>query len=112
MDIRFRRSMDCADVEPTAHARRCLQLRMQPCGDRLAHVEVALGDAGDSRAWQDSYCIVRVKLHGVPAATVVDVDADVYRAIDRAADRAWRVTREQLRLAASAPTTPTDALAA
>ncbi|WP_088287537.1 hypothetical protein [Ideonella sp. A 288] len=72
---------------------------MQHRSDRVEHIEVRFGDARERRPHQDSYCIVRLKLHGASAATVVQVGADAYSAIDRAADRACRLAEEQLRLA-------------
>lgn len=102
MDIRFQTATARADAELAAHARRCLQRRMRHRSDRVDHIDVKLGDARARSPQQDSYCIVRLKLHGTPAATVVDVGADVYSAIDRAADRVCRLAEAQLRLAGGA----------
>ena len=85
MDIRFQSERTPADVELAAYARRCLLLRLQRRDDRVDHVDVELVDAAGRVPRRDSYCIVRMKLHGLPAATVVDVVADVHVAIDRAA---------------------------
>jgi hypothetical protein len=43
---------------------------------------------------------------------VVDVDANVHLAIDRAADRAGRLTKEQVRQAGSPQAPRTEAVAA
>ena len=112
MDIRFQNAAVRADVEAAAHARRCLQARMQHRSDRVDHIDVRLGDAAGRGLDRDSYCIVQVKLHGTPAATVVDVGADVYTAIDRAADRGCRLAEEQIRLAGRPQVTGATVLSA
>lgn len=112
MDIRFQSAMAPADVELAAYARRCLLLRLQHHSDSVVHIYVELVDAAGRLPRQDSYCIVSVKLHGLPAATVVDVVKDVHLAIDRAADRAGRLAEEQLRRAGSPQVPRTEAVAA
>lgn len=88
------------------HARRRLQFRLRLCSERVAHVSVRFGDTGRGAARQDSYCVMQVQLHGAPAATVVDIGADAYDTIDRAADRVGRLAGEQLRAAVPAPASP------
>lgn len=112
MDIRFQTATTRADVELVAHARRCLQSRLQHRSSCVDHIEVKLGNAEGRRPNQDSYCIVRLKLHGTPAATVVHIGADVHSAIDRATNRVCRLAEEQLRLASGPQTTQAAALAA
>ncbi|MBL8350994.1 MAG: hypothetical protein JNL87_11850 [Burkholderiaceae bacterium] len=111
MDIRFQSERTPADVELAAYARRCLLLRLQHRDDRVDHVDVELVDAAGRVPQRDSYCIVRMKLHGLPAATVVDVGADVHFAIDRAAHRAGRLAEEQVRQADSPQLPQTEAAA-
>jgi dephospho-CoA kinase len=101
-----------ADVELAAYARWGLLLRLQHHSDSVVCIDAELVDAADRLPRRDSYCIVSVKLHGLPAATVVDVDADVHLAIDRAADRAGRLTKEQVRQAGSPQAPRTEAVAA
>lgn len=112
MDTRFQTAATRSDVEPAMHARRCLQPRMQHRSDRVDEIEVKVGDARGRRSRHDSHCIRRVKLHGTPAARVVDVGADVYSAIDRNTDRACHLAEEQLRLAGGPQATQTAVLAA
>ena len=112
MDIRFQSATAPADVELAAYARRCLLLRLQHRSDRMVRIDAELVDAAGRLPRRDSYCIVSVKLHGLPAATVVDVGADVHLAIDRAADRAGRLAEEQLRQAGSPQAPRTEAVAA
>jgi hypothetical protein len=101
-----------ADVELAAYARWGLLLRLQHHSDSVVCIDAELVDAANRLPRRDSYCIVSVKLHGLPAATVVDVDADVHLAIDRAADRAGRLTKEQVRQAGSPQAPRTEAVAA
>ncbi len=112
MDIRFQSAMVPADVELAAYARWGLLLRLQHHSDSVVCIDAELVDAANRLPRRDSYCIVSVKLHGLPAATVVDVDADVHLAIDRAADRAGRLTKEQVRQAGSPQAPRTEAVAA
>lgn len=112
MDIRFQSERPPADVELAAYARRCLLIRLQHRNDRVHHIDVELVDAAGRVPQRDSYCIVRMKLHGLPAATVVDVGADVHLAIDRAAHRAARLAEEQVRQADSPQVPQTEAAAA
>lgn len=112
MDIRFQSERAPADVGLAAHARRCLLLRLQHRDDRVDRIDVEWVDATGRVPQRDSYCIVRMKLHGLPAATVVDVGADVHVAIDRAANRAGRLAEEQVRQADRLQAPRTEAVAA
>jgi len=112
VDIRFQSATAPADVELAAYARRCLLLRLQHRSDRVVRIDAELVDAAGRVPRRDSYCIFSVKLHGLPAATVVDVGADVRLAIDRAADRAGRLAEEQLRQADSPLAPQTETVAA
>ena len=112
MDIRFQSATAPADVELAAYARRCLLLRLQHHSDRVVRIDAELVDAAGRVPRRDSYCIVSVNLLGLPAATVVDVGADVHLAIDRAADRAGRLAEEQLRQAGSPRAPRTEEVAA
>lgn len=71
--------------------------------DRVVHIAVQLGDMGSERSRQDGYCILRVQLRGLPAATVVDVGADPHATIDRAVERLGRLTEALLAGTAHAP---------
>ncbi|MEJ8838387.1 hypothetical protein [Ramlibacter sp. AN1133] len=84
-----------------AHARRRLQACLRQRSACVAHVSVKIGDASGRRAPHDAYCLMRVQLHGAPEATVVDIGADAYEAIDRAADRIGRLAEAQWRSGAS-----------
>ena len=112
MDIRFRTTSTHAAMELAAHVRRTLLSRMQHLGDRVDHIDVKLGGPGGGRPQQDGYCILRVKLPGRCALTVVHLDADVYRAIDRAVERVGRLVVELLRSVGSPPAPAARAVAA
>lgn len=98
MDIRFLTAKVHADADLAERARRCLQFGLLHRSNNVDYIEVKFGDAAGRRPHRDSYCIMRVKLHGVPAATVVDIGTDAFSAIDRATDRVCRLTEAQLRL--------------
>jgi hypothetical protein len=103
MDIRFQTPGGHGATALADHARRRLKLRLQHRSDQLAYIAVKLGDTGSRRGRSDTYCVVRVQLTGLPAASVVDVGRDAYDTIDRASDRAGRLVEEQLRAALGRP---------
>jgi hypothetical protein len=111
VDIRFQRATAPADADLAAYARRCLLLRLQHRSNDVVRVDVELVDAASQVPRRDSYCIVRMQLQGLPAATVVDVSANVRMAIDRAADRAGLLTEAQWRQANRSPVPQTLAVA-
>lgn len=100
MDIRF---TGAAAQSPgghdglVEHARRRLDFRLRHRSERVAHVSVRFGATGSRRGRRDTYCVMRVQLRGAPAATVVDIGADLHDTIDRAADRIGRLADERLR---------------
>ncbi len=81
------------------HARRRLQFRLRHRSERLAHISVRLGDTRSGLDRQEAYCIMQIQLRDVPAATVVDIGADAYDTIDRAADRVAQLVEELLNVA-------------
>jgi hypothetical protein len=100
MDIQFfarTAAGQSGDDGVVEHARRRLLFRLRHRSDRVAQVSVRFGTTRSRRGRQDSYCVMQVQLRGAPAATVVDIGADVYDTIDRAADRVGRLAEEQLR---------------
>jgi len=112
VDIRFQSAKARSDAGLAAYARQCLLRQMQHRGDRVDRIDVGFVDAAGRMPPRDSYCIVRMKLHGLPAASVVVVGSDVQTAIGRAADRVGRLADEQLRQSAGPPATPAATLAA
>lgn len=112
VDIRIQGARGAADVELAAYARSCLMLRLQHRDDRVDRFDIELVDWAGRVPQRDSYCIVRMKLHGLPAATVVDVGADIHLLIDRAVDRARRLADEQVRQAGRPQAPRTEAVVA
>jgi len=108
MDIRFQTAKAHTDAELAERARRSLQFGLLHRSSDVDYIEIKLGDAPGRRPHQDSYCIIRVKLHGTPAATVVDIGSDPFSVIDRATDRVCRLAEAQLRRSGS-PHAPQDA---
>ncbi len=101
MDIRILHQCEAASQAAlSAHARQRLQYRLGQRSAHVRHVEVRLGSASSRHGRQDTYCLMRVQLDGAPAATVVDIGADAFDTIDRAAARVARMAEEQLRLTA------------
>jgi ribosome-associated translation inhibitor RaiA len=65
---------------------------------RVRRVAVRLSDLNGPRGGIDKRCLVEVRLDGLPAVVVEDVQADMYVAIDRAATRAARTVMRRLAL--------------
>lgn len=112
MDIRCQSAVAPADVELAAYGRRSLLLRLQHHSDSVVRIDAELVDPAGRLPGRDRYCIISVKLHGLPAATELDVDADVHLAIDLAADRAGRLAEEQVRQACNPQAPGTEEVAA
>ncbi len=59
-------------------------------GDRMRKLAVSLSDINGPRGGIDKRCKVQVQLGGGQEVVIEDTEADLYMAIDRAADRADR----------------------
>ena len=64
--------------------------------DQVKKVAVRLFDLNGPRGGEDKLCQIQILAKGVPQVVIQDVEADVYVAIDRAADRAGRVLTRRL----------------
>ena len=73
-----------------SHAERRLRFALSCCGDHIQRVVIRLSDINGPRGGADKCCHLQVVLGGVPDVVVDDTEADLYVAIDRAADRAGR----------------------
>ena len=62
----------------------------------MHRLAVSLSDINGPRGGVDKRCRIRVKLAGVPEIIIEDVEADLYAAIDRAAERADRAVVRQV----------------
>lgn len=78
------------------HVRRRLGFALRHYSDRMQRVSVRLGDENGPRGGVDKFCRIHVHLIGAPAALAEDVGADLYAAIDRAADRIGGVVGRHL----------------
>jgi putative sigma-54 modulation protein len=78
------------------HARRRLRFGLTRHSYRIHRVVVRLGDQNGPRGGEDKVCRIRVYLLNAPVAVIVDVGADLYAVIDRAADRAGRAVVKHL----------------
>ncbi|MEW6678068.1 MAG: HPF/RaiA family ribosome-associated protein [Pseudomonadota bacterium] len=78
-------------------------------GPAIRRVAVRLGDINGPRGGADKRCLIELRLKAALTVVVEDVETDLYRAIDRAADRAGRTLDRRLaRLRRFGPTvTPT-----
>lgn len=65
-------------------------------GSRVARVVVRLSDVNGPRGGVDKRCLIEVRLDGLPAVVVEDLQSDLYVAIDRAAGRAGRTVNRRL----------------
>ena len=72
------------------HTQQRLRLALTRSGDRIRRVVVRLGDTNGPRGGEDKFCKIQVVLDGAPPVLIEDAGADLYAAIDRAADRAGR----------------------
>ncbi len=98
-----------------SHSSRRLRFALSSYSDRIQRVVVRLSDINGPRGGADKRCHLQVVLSGLPDVVVEDIEADLYLAIDRAADRAGRTLRRRLarqRDRARASTRPQMAAAA
>ena len=73
-----------------SHAERRLRFALTCCDDHIQRVVIRLSDINGPRGGADKRCHLRVVLDGLPDVIIEDIEADLYVAIDRAADRAGR----------------------
>ncbi|GAB4550515.1 MAG: hypothetical protein Tsb007_02040 [Rhizobacter sp.] len=78
------------------HVRRRLGFVLARHSAHIQRVAVRVGDENGPRGGVDKFCRIQVNLLNMPFAMVEDVGADLYAAIDRAADRVGRVVVRHL----------------
>jgi len=83
------------------HVQRRLHFALSRFEGRVARVIVRLSDLNGPRGGADKNCRLQIRVHGLPDVIIEDVEADLYVAINRAADRAARTVERQLRRARS-----------
>jgi len=62
----------------------------------VQQARVRLSDINGPRGGEDKRCHIALRLKGLPSIVVEDVEADLYVAIDRAAERAGRTLQRRL----------------
>ena len=79
-----------------AHVTRRLQLALGCCADRVSRTTVRLSDVNGPRGGVDKRCQVQVCLTTLADVVIEDTEADLYTAINRAAERAGRTAVRHL----------------
>ncbi len=79
-----------------SHAERRLRFALTFCDIYIQWIIMRLSDTNGPRGGVDKCCRVQVVLEGLPDVVVSDIEADMYVAIDRAANRAGRTVRRRL----------------
>ena len=78
------------------HIERRLRFAIGWADDRLRRVSVRLSDENGPRGGEDKRCRIQIAFPGAPSVVIEDTEADLYVAIDRAADRAGRSVARRL----------------
>ena len=78
------------------HATRRLQFALSWANHDVRKVAVRLSDINGPRGGSDKRCQIQVRLSGSQDVVIEDTEADLYVAIDRAADRADRAVARRL----------------
>lgn len=79
------------------HCERRLRFAVGAGGSRLRRITVRLTDVNGPRGGVDKRCTIRATLPGCPPIFIGQVEADVYTAVDRAAERAARALSRQIK---------------
>lgn len=72
------------------HTVRRLRFALTRTGGRIKRVVVRLGHGKGPRRGENRFCRIQVVLDHAPPVLIEDAGADLYAAIDRAAERAGR----------------------
>ena len=78
------------------HTERRLHFALGRSNSQVSRLWVRLSDLNGPRGGEDKRCHVRITLIGAPEVVIEDTEADLYVAIDRAADRAGRTVARRL----------------
>ena len=79
-----------------AHAERRIQSSLERFSRRIRRVSIRLWDENGPKGGRDMRCRVHVSLGPYGEVFIEQHDADMYAAIDRAADRVKRTVRRTL----------------
>lgn len=78
------------------YAKKRLACSLRQSDTYIGRVIVRLSDINGPRGGEDKRCHLEVRLKGLPEVVIEDTQADLYMAIDRAADRAGRTIARHL----------------
>lgn len=78
------------------HVERRLGFALSARDHQIRRVTVRLSDINGPRGGADKCCHIEVGLPRLPSVVIEDTEADLYIAIDRAADRAGRTVARRL----------------
>ena len=78
------------------HIERRLHFALARSDAVVARLSVRLSDLNGPRGGEDKRCHLRITLTDAPEVLIEDTEADLYVAIDRAADRAGRTVARRL----------------
>jgi ribosomal subunit interface protein len=78
------------------HIKRRLGFALSAGNDHIQRVLVSLSEANGPRGCADKCCKIQLVLPRIPNIVVEDTEANLYVAIDRAANRAGRTLRRRL----------------
>ena len=81
------------------HVEQRLRFALNRFQDRVARVAVRLSDVNGPRGGLDKHCHLQVRLRGLPDIVVRETQADLYVAVDRAAERTGRTLGRYLQRA-------------
>lgn len=79
-----------------SHVERRLSFALSTRYQHIERIEVRLSDINGPRGGNDKCCLIQVKLPQLSVVVIEDTEADLYVAIDRAADRASRTVARRL----------------
>ena len=89
------RNFDLTDALGS-HTERRLRFALTSADSYVRRIVVRLSDINGPKGGDDKRCHVQVMLAGLPDVVVEDIQADLYFAIDRAADRAARTVMRKI----------------
>lgn len=78
------------------HVARRLAYALNHGLDSISRIVVRLSDVNGPRGGVDKRCGIEIRVKGTPAVAIEDTEADLYVAIDRAAERAGRTLDRRL----------------
>ena len=90
-------------------AERRVRFALGSTSGRVRSVVMRLADENGPRGGADKRCTIRANLPGAPPVIIQQQEADLYVAIDRAADRAGRAVSRRLERTYAARRDPTPA---